>query len=212
MQKVREICDEHEVLLIADEIQAGFCRTGEMFSFQHSEITPDIMTMSKALGGIGLPISGIAYREQLDTYPPGKHIGTFRGNVAAFAAGAAALEFMVEHDLAAHTTAVGEKMLTALKEIEGDNPFVGEARGKGLLLGVEMVKDKETKEPASELARDLRAACHRRGLLIEVGGHYNNVARFLPPLIVTEELAMKGIGVFADALSEVSASGPGPSD
>lgn len=208
MRKVREICDEHEVLLIADEIQAGFCRTGEMFSFEHSDITPDIMTMSKALGGIGLPISGIAYREGLDSYPPGKHIGTFRGNVAAFAAGAAAVKFMVEKELAAHTAAVGEKVLSALKELEADNPFVGEARGKGLLLGVEMVKDKESKEPASGLARELRTACHRRGLLIEVGGHYNNVARFLPPLIVTEELAMKGVEVFADALTEVTADGP----
>lgn len=206
MQEVRGICDKHEVLLITDEIQAGFCRTGEMFSFQHSDITPDIMTMSKALGGIGLPISGIAYREELDTWPAGKHIGTFRGNVAAYAAGAAALEFMVGTDLAAHAKALGEVMLNSLKELEADSDIVGEARGKGLMLGVELVTDKETKEPAPELARALRAACHRRGLLIEVGGHYNNVARFLPPLIVTDELALKGIDVFADALKEVSAS------
>lgn len=206
MQLVREICDRHDVLLIADEIQAGFCRTGEMFSFQHSDITPDIMTMSKALGGIGLPISGIAYKEDLDTYPPGKHIGTFRGNVTAFAAGAAALDFMIEHDLAAHAAAVGEKVLAALKEIEQGSEIVGEARGRGLLLGVELVHDKETKEPAPELARELRQACHRRGLLIEVGGHYNNVGRFLPPLIISEELALKGVDVFADALKEVERS------
>lgn len=206
MQKVREICDKHEVLLIADEIQAGFCRTGEMFSHQHSDITPDIMTMSKALGGIGLPISGIAYREELDSFPPGKHIGTFRGNVAAYAAGAAALDFMVENDLAAHVTAVGEKVLAALKDLEEESKIVGEARGKGLLLGVELVHDKETKEPAPDLARALRQACHRRGLLIEVGGHFNNVGRFLPPLIITEELALKGVDVFAEALKEVEAS------
>ncbi|MFQ5959888.1 MAG: aspartate aminotransferase family protein [Candidatus Methylomirabilales bacterium] len=208
MQRVREICDKYEVLLIADEIQAGFCRTGEMFSIQHSNVSPDIMTMSKALGGIGLPISGIAYREELDSWPPGKHIGTFRGNVAAYAAGAAALEFMVENDLAAHAKTLGEKVLASLKEIEAESEMVGEARGKGLLLGVELVEDKETKMPAPELATAVRSFCHRRGLLIEVGGHYNNVARFLPPLIITEELAFKGIEIFADALEEATTTRP----
>lgn len=100
MQRLREICDEHGVVPIADEIQAGCCRTGAMFSFEYSGIVPDIVTMSKALGGVGLPISGIAYWEELDTWPAGKHIGTFRGNVTAYVAGNAAIEFMVEQNLA----------------------------------------------------------------------------------------------------------------
>jgi diaminobutyrate-2-oxoglutarate transaminase len=206
MPRVREICDKHEVLLIADEIQAGFCRTGKMFSCEHSGTVPDIMTMSKALGGIGLPISGIAYKEELDTWPAGKHIGTFRGHVAAYAAGAAALEFMVKNNLADHAMKLGERMLAMLKEIERDSTIVGEARGKGLMLGVELVNEKETKEPAPELAGQVRTACHRRGLLIEVGGHYNNVARFLPPLILTEALAKEGTALFAEAIDEVEAS------
>lgn len=201
--ELRAICDRHEVLMIADEIQAGLCRTGKMFSFQHSGIVPDIITMSKALGGVGLPIAGIAYREELDTWPPGKHIGTFRGNVSAYAAGAAALRFMVENNLAEHATNLGELMLSLLKEVEQDSPIVGQARGRGLMLGVELVKDKATREPAPELARQVRTACHQRGLLIEVGGHYDNVARFLPPLVLTEELAKKGVEVFADAVREV---------
>jgi diaminobutyrate-2-oxoglutarate transaminase len=201
--RVREICDRHGVLLIADEVQAGFCRTGKMFSFEHSGTVPDIVTMSKALGGIGLPISGIAYKEELDSWPPGKHIGTFRGNVCAYAAGAAAIDFMTENGLADHALKLGGLILSALKELESDSAIVGEARGKGLMLGVELVEDKATKKPAPELAKGLRTACHRRGLLIEIGGHYNNVARFLPPLIVTEELAMKGLDVFADAVREV---------
>lgn len=206
--KIRAICDAHEVLLIADEIQAGLCRTGKMFSFQHSDIVPDIVVMSKALGGIGLPISGIAYKEELNTWPAGKHIGTFRGNVCAFAAGAAALKFMVSNNLAEHAMRVGSQMLSVLKEFERDSHIVGEARGKGLMLGVELVKDKGTKEPAPELARQVRSACHKRGLLIEIGGHYSNVARFLPPLILTETLAEKGLAVFADALKEVEESRP----
>jgi diaminobutyrate-2-oxoglutarate transaminase len=203
---VREICDRHGVLLIADEIQAGFCRTGKMFSFEHSSTVPDIVTMSKALGGIGLPISGIAYKEELDTWPPGKHIGTFRGNVCAYAAGAAAIEFMTESRLADHAFELGRLMLSALQTLEKESDIIGEARGKGLMLGVELVEDKSTKKPAPEMATKLRSGCHRRGLLIEIGGHYNNVARFLPPLIVTEELAMKGVDIFAEAVREVEAS------
>lgn len=206
MQRLREICDEHDVILIADEIQAGFCRTGAMFSFEHSGVVPDIVTMSKALGGIGLPISGIAYREDLDTWPAGKHIGTFRGNVTAYAAGNAALAFMVEHDLAGYAADLGASVLGWLKEVERDSAIIGEARGKGLMLGVELVKDKATKEPAPELARQVRTQCHRRGLLIEIGGHYFNVARFLPPLVVTPELARRGVDVFAEAVRAVEQS------
>ncbi len=197
-------CRRHGVVLIVDEIQAGFCRTGTMFAFQHSETVPDIMTMSKALGGIGLPLSGIAYREELDTLPPGKHIGTFRGNVAAYAASAAAIDFMVREGLAAHSAELGAWMLGLLKDLEKDSPVVGEARGSGLMMGVEFVKDKATREPAPGLAKKVRSACHKRGLLIEVGGHYDNVARFLPPLVITRDLAGKGLEIFADAVREAA--------
>jgi len=206
--KVREICDKHEVLMIADEVQSGFCRTGKMFAFEHTNTVPDIVTMSKALGGIGLPISGIAYREKLNTWPAAQHIGTFRGNVAAYAGGAAALEFMVTTDLADHALHLGERMLSSLKTFENDSSIVGDVRGKGLMLGVELVKDKASKEPAPEAARKVRSECHRRGLLIEIGGHYNNVARFLPPLVLTDELAQKGLAIFADSVKQVERSLP----
>jgi len=200
--KIREICNKHEILMIIDEIQAGLCRTGKMFAFEHSKVLPDIITLSKGLGGVGFPISCIAYKEGLDTWPAGKHIGTFRGNVVAYAAGSAALNFMVENNLAEHALNLGGLMLSWLKEIEKDSKIIGEARGKGLMLGVELVRDKETKEPAPELASMVRSYCHRNGLLIEIGGHYFNVARFLPPLVITEELAMKGVEIFRDAVIE----------
>lgn len=203
---IKDICMKHSVLLIVDEIQAGFCRTGKMFAFEHYGIVPDIMTMSKALGGIGLPISGIAYRKELDTWPPGKHIGTFRGNVLAFAAGHAALRFMLQNDLAGYSLGLGEKMLSWLKEIEKDSKIIGEARGKGLMLGVELVKDKDTKEPAPELASQVRTTCHQHGLLVEIGGHFANVVRFLPPLVLTEDLALKGIEIFEDAIKKAQGS------
>jgi len=204
---VREICDQYDIILIVDEIQAGFCRTGKMFSFEHTGTIPDIMTMSKALGGVGFPISAMAYREKLDTWPPGKHIGTFRGNMIAYAGGAAAIRFMQENDLADHATAVGGQILDSLKQLEGDSEIVGEARGKGLMLGVEFVKDKATKEPAPEIAAQVRTLCHQRGVLIEIGGHYFNVARFLPPLVVTAELAAKGVEIFSESVREVEKTG-----
>ncbi len=203
LPKVREICDRHQVLLIADEIQAGFCRTGKMFAFEHSGTVPDIVTLSKALGGLGFPISALAYKEALNTWGPGAHIGTFRGNVVAYAAGAAALRFMDEHDLAAHASRLGEQLLTLLQEVERESPFVGEARGKGLMLGVEFVKDKATKEPAPDLASRVRSLCFKRGLLIEIGGHYSNVARFLPPLVLTEALARRGAEIFAESVRDL---------
>ncbi len=200
LPRIREICDKYDVLLIVDEVQAGFCRTGKMFSFEHSGVTPDIVTMSKALGGSGFPISGVAFKQELDTWPPGKHIGTFRGNVVAYAAGHAALQFMVVNNLAGHVSELGKAMLSRLKEIEKESDIVGEVRGKGLMLGVELVHEKGSKKPAPELARQIRTFCHRNGLLIEIGGHYDNVARFLPPLVLTDELAGKGIEIFADAV------------
>jgi diaminobutyrate-2-oxoglutarate transaminase len=204
--KIREICSKHEIIMIDDEIQTGFCRTGKMFALEHTDTLPDVVTMSKALGGLGFPISCMAYRKKLDTWPEGKHIGTFRGNVVAHAAGKAGLDFMVKNKLAEHASNLGRSMLSWLKEIEKDSRIVGEARGKGLMLGVEFVKGKESKEPAPELAKKVRTFCHRHGLLIEIGGHYSNVARFLPPLVLTEELALKGIEIFEDAIRETEKS------
>lgn len=200
---IRAICDKYKILMIADEIQAGLCRTGKMFAFEHSGVVPDIITLSKGLGGLGFPLSCIAYKEELDTWPAGKHIGTFRGNLIAYTAGRAALRFMIENNLAGHSLKLGEKMLSRLKEIEKDSSVVGEARGMGLMLGIEMVKDKESKEPAPDLARKVRTECHQHGLLVEVGGHYANVVRFLPPLVLTEELAKKGMEIFADSITAV---------
>jgi len=203
LPRIAESCRRRGVLLIIDEIQAGFCRTGTMFAFEHTGTVPDIITMSKALGGVGFPISGIAYREALDTWPPGKHIGTFRGNVTAYAAGAAALNFMVRTNLAGHVAALGTWVLNQLERIEKESAFIGEVRGKGLMIGVEFVKDKVTKEPASGSAKKVRSYCHKHGLLIEIGGHYDNVARFLPPLVLTKDLAEKGLEIFFDAVASL---------
>ncbi len=111
--------------MIDDEIQAGFCRTGKMFACEHTGTIPDIMTLSKALGGVGFPISAVVCREQYNTWPPGKHIGTFRGNMVAYAGGAAAIRFMIESNLAEHALTLGDHMLDRLKELETGSEIVG---------------------------------------------------------------------------------------
>lgn len=202
IKKIEDISRKYGVPIIFDEIQAGFYRTGELFSFQHSKAIPDIITMSKALGG-GFPLSAIAYREELDTWSKGAHIGTFRGNVTAMAAGAASIDFMVEHDLAGHAKSTGKLMLKGLEKIERGSNIVGEVRGKGLMLGAEIVENKEKRVPSDELAGMVRTECFKRGLLIEIGGHYNNVARFLPPLVITKELVERGVQIIEKAIIAV---------
>jgi diaminobutyrate-2-oxoglutarate transaminase len=206
LPEVRRICNRYGVFLICDEIQSGLGRTGKMFSFEHTQVVPDVTTISKALGGIGFPISAIAYKEELNTWPAGKTIGTFRGNMIAFAAGASALRFMIDNNVPEHAFELGGKALKWLKDLEKSSSIVGEARGMGLMLGVEFVKDKATKDPAPEFAKKARTLCHQRGVMIEVGGHYNNVARFLPPLIITQDLLKKGIEIFSDAVREIEKS------
>jgi diaminobutyrate-2-oxoglutarate transaminase len=159
---------------------------------------------AKAIGGIGYPLSAIAYDEALDTWEPGAHIGTFRGHQVAMAAGAEAIEFMVRTDLPRHAAQLGELALGLLGEAAaGDElPAVGEVRGRGLMIGVELVRDRETREPWPALAAAVRETCCQKGLIIEIGGHYGNVARFLPPLVISRGLLVRGIEIFAEALRE----------
>ncbi len=202
LRKISEACARYEVPIICDEIQSGFCRTGEMFSFQHSGITPDIITISKALGG-GFPLSAIVYREELDVWRKAAHIGTFRGNVTAMAAGVASINFMIENDLLGYSVDIGEFILSKLKKLMNNSNIVGEVRGKGLMLGIEIVENKETKKPAVELTNMVRDESFKRGVLVEIGGHYNNVVRLLPPLIITKELAGIGVDIIEDVIMTV---------
>jgi diaminobutyrate-2-oxoglutarate transaminase len=201
LTEVRRITHKHGVPLICDEIQSGFARTGKVFACEHDGVTPDVMTLSKALGGIGYPISCIAYDSELDGWKPGTHIGTFRGHQVAMAAGLAGIEFMVESDLAAHAAELGEESLALLKEALSDSPAVGDVRGRGLMIGIELVKDRDSKEPWKELAGQIRTECFKRGVIIEVGGHFGNVARFLPPLVISRELMLRASEIFVESVS-----------
>jgi diaminobutyrate-2-oxoglutarate transaminase len=200
LTEVRRITREHDVPLICDEIQSGFGRTGKMFAVEHDGVTPDVMTLSKALGGIGYPLSCIAYDSNLDTWTQGAHIGTFRGHQVAMAAGLAAIEFMQEVDLPGHAAALGELTLGLLRDVQDTLPSVGDVRGRGLMIGIELVMDRDTKDPWPEMAAQIRTECFRKGVIIEVGGHFGNVARFLPPLVITRELLLTGVEIFVESV------------
>lgn len=202
IREIRRITEKYSIPLIMDEIQSGVGRTGKMWSCEHSGSDPDIMTISKGIGG-GLPLSAIMYRTELDTWKPGAHIGTFRGHVTAMAAGAAAMKFMKEYDLIKHTAELGGHVLERLKESQEERRYIGDARGSGLMVGVEFVKDKDTKEPWPEMAKNVRLESFKRGVIVELGGHYGNVIRFLPPLVITRELADKGLDVFIEAVKSL---------
>jgi diaminobutyrate-2-oxoglutarate transaminase len=200
LTELRRITHKHDVPLICDEIQTGFARTGTMFAVEHDGITPDVMTLSKALGGIGYPISCIAYDSRLDTWKQGAHIGTFRGHQIAMAAGFAAIEFMQEVDLPAHAARLGELTLELLRDAQDTLPSVGDVRGRGLMIGIELVRDRDSKQPWPEMAAQIRTECFHRGVIIEVGGHYGNVARFLPPLVISRKLLLTGVEIFVESV------------
>jgi diaminobutyrate-2-oxoglutarate transaminase len=201
LARVRDITRQHGVPLVVDEIQTGFGRTGAMFACDHDGVSPDVILLSKALGGMGYPLSAIAFAEALDTWLPGAHIGTFRGHQVAMAAGVAAIDLTLELDLTRRSRELGDLVLAQLGDAaKQDLEAIGDIRGRGLMIGVELVRDRQTKQPWPELAAAVRLACCERGLIVEVGGHYANVVRFLPPLVVSRSLLGRGVEIFVEAL------------
>lgn len=190
LRGLRRITAAAGVALIVDEIQSGFARTGRMFAFEHAGITPDVVVLSKAIGG-SLPLAVMVYREALDTWKPGAHAGTFRGNQMAMAAGSAVIRYLQDHDIPNHAAAMGERLAGHLTALQRDQQQLGDIRGRGLMLGVEIVDPTGTPDaqghPPADGARAARIQreCLRRGLILELGGRHGAVVRFLPPLIIT---------------------------
>jgi diaminobutyrate-2-oxoglutarate transaminase len=202
LQEVRRICKKYGLILIFDEIQTGFARTGRMFCCQNWDVTPDIMTISKTMGG-SLPLAALLIKEEMDTWPSGAHVGTFRGNLLSCAAGLATIEFIEKNELASRARELGQKAMDWLKEIGERSRFIGDVRGKGLFIGVEFVEDKKTKEPALKIMSGLQKKCFQRGLILWKGGRWDNIARIMPPLVITEGLLEQGISIFEEALKSI---------
>jgi len=202
LKELRRICDENKVLLIVDEIQSGFGRTGKMFACEHEGITPDIVPIAKAVGGIGIPLAGCIVKKSLDSWEPGAHLGTFRGNVLACVAGYEAINFTLQKGLIERSAREGAHMLKRLRDLEQETKTIGEVRGKGLMVAAEFVEDKDTKKPAVELVKKIQLRCLERGVLVWKAGHWPNVIRFLPPLIITRDHIDKGLDVFIEVVKE----------
>ncbi|RBW68517.1 aspartate aminotransferase family protein [Bacillus taeanensis] len=198
MAKVKEICEKHGALLISDEVICGFGRTGKPFGFMNYDVKPDIITMAKGITSAYLPLSATAVKREIyeaytgsDDYDRFRHVNTFGGNPAACALALKNLEIMENEKLIERSKELGERLLRELEEIK-DHPNVGDVRGKGLLLGIELVENKETKEPAAvEKLNKVIAACKEKGLIIGKNGDtvagYNNILQLSPPLSITED-------------------------
>ncbi|MCX4515246.1 diaminobutyrate--2-oxoglutarate transaminase family protein [Streptomyces sp. NBC_01619] len=205
LRRMREITAARSIPLIADEVQTGVGRTGAFWAVEHSGIVPDVMVLSKAIGG-SLPLAVIVYRSDLDTWQPGAHAGTFRGNQLAMAAGAATLAFVRENRLAERAATLGARMLGRLQGLAATHRCIGDVRGRGLMIGVELV-DPDSDDPNAaappadpSLAAAVQQECLRRGLIVELGGRHAGVVRLLPPLTLTDEQANAVLDRFADAL------------
>ncbi|MCO1576749.1 diaminobutyrate--2-oxoglutarate transaminase family protein [Crossiella sp. SN42] len=194
VHRVRALTRELDVPLVVDEVQTGCGRTGTWFAFEQYGIEPDVIIASKALSGVGAPVSLIIYDRRLDVWQPGAHTGTFRGNQLAFAAGTAAVRIVRRDDVLGNVRARGRQLAARLSELDG-HPWVREVRGRGLMWGVELA-DPVTGRPASAEAAAAQAMALREGLIIELGGRADAVVRLLPPLNVTAEV----IDIAADIL------------
>ncbi|MFF5444309.1 diaminobutyrate--2-oxoglutarate transaminase family protein [Streptomyces sp. NPDC012888] len=201
LRRMREITEARGIPLIADEVQTGVGRTGAFWGVDHAGVVPDVMVLSKAIGG-SLPLAVVVYRDGLDVWEPGAHAGTFRGNQLAMAAGAATLAYVRQNRLAERAAELGERMLAALHGLATAHPCVGDVRGRGLMIGIELVDPESTDRTADPaLAAAVRQECLERGLIVELGGRHSAVVRLLPPLTLTDEQACAVLDRLADAVA-----------
>ncbi|WP_342431351.1 aspartate aminotransferase family protein [Neobacillus sp. FSL H8-0543] len=215
MKAAKEVCEKHGALLIADEVICGFGRTGKPFGFMNYDVKPDIITMAKGITSAYLPLSATAVRRDIyevfkgtEEYDYFRHVNTFGGNPAACALALKNIEIMESENLYDRSRDLGKQALTDLTNLLKDHPYVGDVRGKGLLIGIELVKDKETKEPLDVApVNQVIASCKQKGLIIGKNGAtvagFNNVLALSPPLNIKEEDLQFVIKTLTDSLKEI---------
>jgi len=201
LQGLRRICDEHDMLLIADEVQSGFGRTGKWFAVEHFDLIPDIMTIAKGMAS-GLPLSGVvARRDLMDQWLPGSHGGTYGGNAVACAAATATARVIKEEGLLENASQMGARLMERLRAVQQEFPVIGDLRGLGLMVATELTGEDGT--PATETAKAVVKTCFEHGLMLLTCGPWNNTVRWIPPLVVTAEQIDEGVQIFQRALAEV---------
>ena len=205
LRELRRICDAHGILLIADEVQSGFGRTGRWFAIEHSGVAPDLIAVAKSLAG-GFPLSGVIGRaEVMDSVPPGGLGGTYGGNPVACAAAVAAIQAIEDEGLLRRSLELGERLTARLREMAESNwlPYVGEVRGLGGLVAVEFVRERGSREPNPELTKELTARAATNGLILLSCGLYGNVVRIMVPLTASDAIVDEGLGIMERSLREV---------
>lgn len=198
MRELRAICDRHGILLVVDEVQSGAGRTGKWWAVEHSGVEPDIVCMAKGIAS-GMPLGICMSRAEIMDWVPGSHASTFGGNPISIAAALATIN-VLEREGIANAARVGEKMLERLQGWKKTHPLVGDVRGRGLMIGVELVKDKTTREPVTALRNRVETLAFERGLMILGCGETS--IRLCPPLIVNEHEATVALDILEDALTQ----------
>jgi len=202
-QKLKKILDRNNILLAADEVQSGMGRTGRWFAIEHWGVEPDIISTSKALAS-GMPIGATVARSDIMDWEGGAHANTFGGNPVSCAAALQVISIIRDEHLMENATKQGDYMLKRLKEIQEKYPIIGDVRGKGLMIGAEIVKDPKTKEPGRQEVHDIMMKSFRRGLAVITSG--SSTIRIAPPLIITRELVDAGLDILEGSIKEVSKS------
>lgn len=197
MAELRGLCDETGILLVADEIQSGFGRTGKFFALEHFGVIPDVITVAKGIAS-GLPLSGVITRKELAArWRTGTHGGTFGGNAVACAAATATIRAIREENMVANAAVRGEQLLAGLRQLQAEFPVIGDVRGLGLMVGAEFTRDGT---PDTAAAKAIARGCLGLGLLLLTCGTYDNVIRWIPPLVVSQEEIAEALTIFAAAL------------
>ncbi|AGK60220.1 4-aminobutyrate aminotransferase-related aminotransferase [Archaeoglobus sulfaticallidus PM70-1] len=200
--RLYKLCKRNGIYYGVDEVKVGFARTGKFFGFEHYGIKPDFITVGKPMGG-GFPISAcIGVREVLD-YPGAFHLSTIAGHPAGCSASIATIEYIKENKLDRNAEKMGDRLIKGLKEIAENRDIIGDVRGKGLIVGVELVRDRESKEPASKECAMLTYRCWELGLVLAYVGLYSNVVEITPPLVIDEEGIDEGLNIFDQALKDI---------
>jgi 4-aminobutyrate aminotransferase len=207
LRALRSLCDEHGIVLIADEVQSGIARTGKMFAIEHSGVVPDLITVAKGIGG-GLPLSGVIGKATImDTPHAGGLGGTYGGNPLSIAAGHAVLDVIEAEGLCARAARVGAQMRAHLEALAKEVPGIGEVRGLGAMVAFELVKDPKTREPDAALAAAILASAEERGLILLSCGTAANVVRLLAPLTIPDAVLEEGLGILSAAVKDAAGLG-----
>ena len=207
LKGLRALCDKYDIPLICDEIQCGFARSGELFAFEIADITPDAILLSKALGG-GMPISVVVYKEKYDAWKPGAHTGTFRGNQLAMIAGRKGMEIIRRDNLAKVAEEKGAWLKEELEKLQQKYAFIGDVRGRGLMLGVEIVQPNSAPSAKhadlgdGSLAKEIKKQCFANGLILETGGRFGAVLRLLPALTISKDELKRAVEILDSTLSQ----------